>query len=64
MGIKPNVRGTIVSMECGDIVTFPLKDVRSHYVRSTASTVALELDRRYSVSAIKGTGKVVVTRIS
>lgn len=56
------IRATLKDMEVGDIVHFPMSKLS--VVASTASTLGLELDRRYSTKRNKPNRTADTTRIS
>ena len=64
MDCKPNVRKSIYCLEIGESVEFSQTDVRPQYARSVASTLGTDYNRLFAVKAIKGSGKITVTRIS
>lgn len=56
-----SIRATLKEMSVGDIIRFPL--ARLSVVRSTASTLNLELDRKYQSRLNRKTKTVDVTRL-
>ncbi len=56
-----SIRSTIKRMNIGDVIHFPVQ--RMSVVRSTASTLSAELDRKYSSSRNKLRKTVAITRI-
>jgi hypothetical protein len=56
------IRATLKEMEIGDIVHFPIS--RLSVVRATASTLGLELDRKYVARQNPKNKTVDVTRFS
>lgn len=58
---KP-LRRTLVEMAVGDVVSFPIR--RISVVRSTVSTLNLELGRQYSSRTNRNDSTVDVTRMA
>ena len=56
------IRATLKDMEVGDIVHFPMSKLS--VVASTASTLGLELDRRYSTKRNKPNRTADTTRLA
>ncbi len=56
------IRATLKDMKVDDIIHFPIS--RLSVVRSTSSTLGLELDRVYSVKQNRSERTADVTRIS
>lgn len=56
------IRATLKDMEVGDIVHFPMSKLS--VVASTASTLGLELDRRYTTKRNKPNRTADTTRLS
>ena len=57
---KAPIRATLKEMEVGDIVHFPVS--RTSVIRSTTSTLSLELERKYSAKLNRDTMTIDVTR--
>lgn len=59
---KKPIRATLKKMEIGDVVHFPTS--RTSVIRSTASTLNLEMERRYVSCLNRETKSIDVTRLS
>lgn len=59
---KSDVRPIIRSLGIGESHTFPANRLTT--VRSSASSLSFELDRRYTTSASRADRTITVTRIS
>lgn len=59
---KKPIRATLKEMEIGDIVHFPTS--RTSVIRSTTSTLNLEMERRYVSRLNRETKSIDVTRLS
>ena len=57
---KAPIRATLKEMEVGDVVHFPTS--RTSVIRSTTSTLSLELERKYSSKLNRDTMTIDVTR--
>ena len=57
-----NVRGSIDSLEINEVFAIPKKERKASNVRNTASVVAGDTGKKFSVSA--KTDMIVVTRIA
>lgn len=58
---KKPIRATLREMEVGDCVEFPKS--RTSVIRSTTSTLGLEMDRKYSSRFCRETMTINVIRI-
>lgn len=57
-----SIGATLEQMQIGETMAFPFSIVRGCTVRSAASTLGLELDRRYGVHANRDNKTYEVTR--
>ena len=61
---KESMRGTLATMQKGEIVEIPLEMRAYSYIRTCASLLGLELCRKYTVSVNRSTRVCYVTRVS
>jgi len=59
---KATIRGTLQEMNIGDSIGISVDIVKSSTLRATASTLGLELMRRYEVHLDRGCRMFKVTR--
>lgn len=59
---KKPIRATLKEMEIGDVVHFPTS--RTSVIRSTTSTLNLEMERRYVSRLNRETKSIDVTRMA